>query len=384
MMTQPEDHKKDVTFVLSSLKNMAESVGHAANAGTLEQVLQRIANVVREVVGVRYAALGIPDGKGSLKYFMTVGITPEDIKMIDHYPHGLGLLGAIMHERETVRLEHIADDPRSVGFPENHPPMDRLLGVPVQTGQELFGMLYLCDRNDGKPFTEEDQWLLETFAGYAALAIAGAQLSDQRSRITLFEERERVSMELHDGTIQSLYAIGMQMQLIRMSHPEMERELKEVVSSLDTVIGDIRSYILNLKVTNYQQQSLYECLRDLVQRLHIADHMTVEIDAPDRPAPFAPPVLEAVCQIAQEALSNILRHSEAQFVQITTSQRDYIFRMTIKDNGKGFDAQSDDYRNGLGLRNIQQRARIHGGEIFIHSAPGRGTRLMLQIPLQIL
>jgi signal transduction histidine kinase len=384
MMTQPEDHKKDVTFILSSLKNMAESVGQAANAGTLEQVLQRIANVVQEVVRVRYAALGIPDGKGSLKYFMTVGITEADIRLIAHYPHGLGLLGAIMHERETVRLEHIAEDSRSVGFPKNHPPMDRLLGVPVQTGQELFGMLYLCDRNDGNPFTEEDQWLVETFAGYAALAIAGAQLSDQRNRLTLFEERERVSMELHDGIIQSLYAVGMQLQLAHMNHPETENELKEVIRSLDTVIGDIRSYILNLKIASYQQQSLYECLRDLVQRLHMADHMTVEIDAPDRPAPFAPPVLEAVCQIAQEALSNILRHSQAQFVQITTSQRDYIFRMTIKDNGRGFDAQSDDYRNGLGLRNIQQRARIHGGEIFIHSAPGRGTRLMLQIPLQIL
>jgi signal transduction histidine kinase len=112
--------------------------------------------------------------------------------------------------------------------------------------------------------------------------------------------------------------------------------------------------------------------------------MMVEIDVPNRPAPFAPPVLEAVCQIAQEALSNIMRHSEAHHVQITTSQRDYIFRLTIKDDGKGFDSQSEDYRNGLGLRNIQQRARIHGGEIFIHSAPGKGTRLMLQIPLKII
>jgi signal transduction histidine kinase len=383
MTTSNKNQSKDMTFILSSLKTIAESVGQAVSAGTAEQVLQQIANVAREVVRVRYAALGIPDGKGGLKYFKTVGMTEEEIKKLAHYPHGLGLLGAIMHERETVRLEHIADDARSVGFPKYHPPMDRLLGVPIQTGQELFGMLYLCDRNDGLPFTEEDQWLVETFAGYAALAISGAQLSEQRSRITLFEERERVSMELHDGTIQSLYAVGMQLQLIRMNHPETENELKEVVHSIDTVIEDIRSYIMNLKIANYQQQSLYECFHDLVQRLHVADRMTVEIDAPNRPAPFPPPIFEAVCQIAQEALSNILRHAEAHHVQISTSQRDYIFRMTIKDDGKGFDSQSENYRNGLGLRNIQQRARIHGGDIFIHSAPGKGTRLMLQIPLKI-
>jgi signal transduction histidine kinase len=381
MTNSNEDYAKDVTFVLSSLKDIAEAVGQTANAGTVEAVLQQIANVAQEVVQVRYAALGIPDGKGSLKYFKTVGINDEDIKLISHYPHGLGLLGAIMNERETIRLEHMADDPRSVGFPAHHPPMDRLLGVPIQTGQELFGMLYLCDRNDGKPFTQEDQWLVETFAGYAALTIAGAQLSDQNSRLTLFEERERVAMELHDGTIQSLYAIGMQLQLTRMNHPALEDELKEVVQNIDTVIEDIRSYILNLKVTSYQQQSLYECLRDVVQRLHVGDHVEVQIDAADRISPFAPPVLEAVCQIAQEALSNVLRHAHARHVKITTVQGEQIFRMIIQDDGKGFDPQALDHHEGLGLRNLQKRAHIHGGEVFIHSTPGNGTRLMLEIPL---
>ncbi|MFN8376310.1 MAG: GAF domain-containing sensor histidine kinase [Anaerolineae bacterium] len=375
---------KDMTYILSSLKDIAEMVASAASAGTVEDVLQQIANVAQKVLNVRYAALGIPDGKGSLKYFKTVGVTDEEIAMISHYPHGHGLLGVIMHERETVRLEHIKDDPRSVGFPQHHPSMDRLLGVPIQTGQELFGMLYLCDRLDGDPFTEQDQWLVETFAGYAALAITGAQLSDQRSRLTLFEERERVAMELHDGIIQSLYAIGMQLQLARMNHTALDGELKEVVHNLDNVIEDIRSYILNLKVANYQQQTLYECLYDTVQRLRANDHVEIEIDAPDRIPPFTPPVMEAVCQIAQEALSNVLRHAQAKHVKIATAQGDHIFRMTIQDDGRGFDAQAVDHHEGLGLRNIQQRARIHGGKGFVHSTPGSGTRLMLQIPLKSL
>jgi signal transduction histidine kinase len=383
-MTSNEDHKKDMTIVLSSLKTIAESVGRAAGAGAIEDVLQQIANVAQQVLQVRYAALGIPDGRGGLKYFKTVGVTDEEIRLIGHYPHGLGLLGAIMHERETIRVEHIAHDTRSVGFPPHHPVMDRLLGVPIQTGKELYGMLYLCDRLDEQPFTEEDQWLVETFAGYAALAISGAQLSEQQSRLTLFEERERVAMELHDGIIQSLYAIGMQLQLTRLNHNALDSELQPLIQSLDAVIEDIRSYILNLKVANYQQQTLYQCLQDLTRRLHVNDQLAVQIDAPDRIAPFSPPVLEAVCQIAHEAISNVLRHAQAKHLKITAVQGDHVFRMTIQDDGKGFDQKALDHHEGLGLRNIHQRARIHGGKVFIHSAPGHGTRMMLQIPIKSL
>ncbi|NWF70576.1 MAG: GAF domain-containing sensor histidine kinase [Chloroflexi bacterium] len=382
MMTTSQSNQKDVTNILSSLKNIVEAVTHAASAGTIEEVLQQIANVAKQVVHVRYAALGVPDGRGSLRYFKTVGVTDEEIKRIGHHPQGLGLLGAIMHERETLRLKHLSDDPRSVGFPPNHPPMSTLLGVPIMAGNQLFGMLYLCDRTDGKPFSEEDQWLLETFAGYAALAIAGVQLGEQQGRLILLEERERVAMELHDGIIQSLYAIGMQLQLARMSSSNLDGDLTEAIHNLDTVIEDIRRYIMNLKVANYQQQTIYSCLRDLTARLRLGDYMTVQIDALDRLPPFSPPVFEAVCQIAQEALSNVLRHSQAKHVKVTALQNDTVFQMIIQDDGKGFDLDSLDNSEGMGLRNIQQRTRIHGGKIHIHSALGRGTRLTLQIPIK--
>src|SRR5690606_31469120 len=187
---------KDVTVVLANLREIAEAVMQAASAGTLEQALQQIAEVTRELVGVRYVALGVPDGMGSLKYFKTVGLTPEEIARIGNYPQGCGLLGTSMDNREVVRLDNIAEDERSAGFPPHHPVMTTLLGVPIQLGDQFFGILYLCDRFDGQPFTEEDQWLVETLAGYAALALAGVQLSEQHARLVLLEERERVAREL--------------------------------------------------------------------------------------------------------------------------------------------------------------------------------------------
>lgn len=369
-----------MTHVLANLREIAEAVMQAASAGTLEQVLQRIAEVTKTLVGVRYAALGVPDGTGSLKYFKTVGMTPEEIGRIGNYPMGCGLLGTIMNDREALRLEHISDDPRSVGFPPYHPDMATLLGVPIQLGGQLFGILYLCDRYDGQPFTEEDQWLVETLAGYAALAIAGVQLSEQHGRLVLLEERERVARELHDGIIQSLYAIGMQLQLIRLTQPMPDSNLPDIIHNLDRVIEDIRSYIMNLKVSNYERQTVRQCLQDVIARLHVPSSLTVQLDAPQRQPPFAPPVFESVCQIAAEALSNVIRHADATYVRVAAVERDTEFQLVIEDNGRGFDP-CDDCHDGMGLRNMQQRARIHGGQVNIRSTSGVGTRVAVTVPL---
>jgi signal transduction histidine kinase len=380
-MTNNESPQKEVTVVLATLKGIAEAVIQAAEAGTLKQVFQQIAYVAQRLVQTRYAALGIPGEHGTMKYFEVVGISEDQIKQIAHPPIGRGLLGVIMHEREILRLEHMKDDPRSSGFPTNHPYMDRLLGVPVQAGEQLFGMLYLTDRLDDQPFTEEDQWLVESLAGYAALAIAGSNLGEQRRRLTLLEERERVGMELHDGIIQSLYAIGMQLQLLKITQPTVEDDLAKATSSLDAVIEDIRRYILNLKVANYEQQTLRSLLLDVVARLHQTSALEIRVNAPDRQPPFAPPVAEAVCQIAYEAISNVIRHSQATEAVIDVTESANQFTMLIRDNGRGFSPSKSPEHDGLGLRNMMHRARIYGGDVQISSTPGEGTRLSLRLPI---
>jgi signal transduction histidine kinase len=380
-MTSNETPQKEVTIVLGTLKDIAEAVIHAAEAGTLRQVFQQIAYVAQQLVHSRYAALGIPSEHKTMMYFEVAGLEPDAIKRIAHPPIGRGLLGLIIEEREILRLEHMSEHPRSVGFPENHPYMDRLLGVPVQAGTQLFGMLYLTDRLDDQPFTQEDQWLVESLAGFAALAIAGSQLSEQHGRLMLLEERQRVGMELHDGIIQSLYAIGMQLQLLKLTKPDVSDELTKTTSNLDAVIEDIRHYILNLKVAAYEQQTMRSALLDVVARLHIPETLNIQVNAPDRQPPFAPPIVEAVCQIAYEAVSNIVRHAGATQATIDVTESVTQFQMVIQDNGRGLSVRNSDEPGGLGLSNIMQRARIHGGEVVIEDAPGGGTRVTLRLPI---
>lgn len=381
METSDKYRQEDVTSLLSSLNDITSSVMHAAEADTVGEVLERIAEAARRLVHARYAALGIPDGRGGLEYFMYSGIEEEEARAIPHLPRGRGLLGAIMSERAPIRLQHIKGDPRSSGFPVHHPEMDRFLGVPIIVGEHLFGMLYLTDPVNGQPFSEQDQWLVETIAGYAALAIAGARLREQREKLTLLEERERIGMELHDGVIQSLYAVGMRLQLMRASRNTNSEDLLAAMQSLNKIIEDIRSYIHNLKTKNYQQKSIVECLEDIVARLHIPSDLDVKITAPEGELPFLPSTYEALCQMANEALSNIIRHADATEVRLAACQRNSTFELEIADNGRGFNLQKAASQPGLGLRNIQQRARLHGGTVKIESEPGHGTRIVLALPV---
>jgi GAF domain-containing protein len=100
-------------------------------------VLQLIVDAARELAGAQYAALGVPNAEGYLDAFIYSGMTPEQARRIPHFPKGLGLLGAIVRNRQTIRLPRLSDDPRSIGFPAHHPPMESFLGVPVMAGHKM-------------------------------------------------------------------------------------------------------------------------------------------------------------------------------------------------------------------------------------------------------
>ena len=117
-----------------------------------------------------------------------------------------------MRENRPIRIADIATDPRRYGFPPHHPTMHTFLGVPVTVQGRSVGNLYLTDRLDGMPFSEDDQRLVETFALHAGIAIENARLHEQVRRLAVVDERERISKDLHDGIIQSLYAVGLSLE----------------------------------------------------------------------------------------------------------------------------------------------------------------------------
>ena len=370
-----------VETILGRLNDIARAVSHAASGSNLARILENIAQASADLVQARYAALGIPDGKGGLKYFKAVGFSADQLSVMGALPTGKGLLGAILNDRQTVRLVNMRDDPRAAGFCAHHPSMTSLLGVPILVGEQLFGSLYLCDKVDGHPFSEIDQWLVETLAGYAALAIAGAELAEHNSRLALLEERERLAMELHDGVIQSLYAIGMQLELARSSGEIQPDDLAKPIDELDKAIVDLRRTILNLKARDGHQKTVTQHFQEVIERLHIPESMVVNIDAPDILAPFTPGVFQGICLIIHEAASNSIRHSGATKLELSARLLEHEFEIVIADNGAGFDYEQARQGKGLGLQNIRQRTFLYGGRINVESRIGEGSTVTIHIPI---
>ena len=143
---------------------------------SLDDLLRKLTETAAALTGARYAALGVIDPSGTgLERFVTTGIDSETVARIGQLPRGRGILGALITDARSVRLESIADDPRSVGFPPHHPPMRGFLGVPILLRGRAYGNLYLTEKESGS-FTAEDQELVETLASQAAVAIENARL----------------------------------------------------------------------------------------------------------------------------------------------------------------------------------------------------------------
>ena len=177
------------------LHRLLEAVPQVVGELELAHVLTRIIEVAVELVDARWGALGViaPDGDG-LEQFVHVGMTPPEVAAVGHLPEGHGLLGAVIDTGEPIRLPHLADDPRSAGFPAHHPHMDAFLGVPIRVRDTVFGNLYLTNQFGGPEFSEDDQRLVGSLAAIAAIAIENARLFEQQVR------RERWSTALAEVT----------------------------------------------------------------------------------------------------------------------------------------------------------------------------------------
>jgi signal transduction histidine kinase len=150
---------------------------------SIDSLLQRIVETAAELTGARYAALGVIDRAGQgLERFLTTGIDVETHSAIGELPRGRGILGVLIREARPLRLHDIAEDPRSVGFPRNHPPMRSFLGVPIVLRGVAYGNLYLTEKAGDSDFTAEDQELTQLLAAQAAVAIENARLYESSTR----------------------------------------------------------------------------------------------------------------------------------------------------------------------------------------------------------
>jgi signal transduction histidine kinase len=552
----------------NSKENMESQIGSLYLASkdligdfSLETLMERIVRLAQAQVEAKYAALAIRDEDGKVVNFIHSGMTAEDVARMPHPPEGKGLLAELQNKNEVIRIPDIKSDPRYFGFPEGHPDMSTMLGVPIVTGEKILGQIYLTDKISGAEFTEDDERLMKTLAAYAAVAITNTQLynhilerdktlnqqyedlslindlahsvasswdikeimsrtlkhvlqyleietgeiflkdrgakdlrlsllrgedfeafytknvfrigdgivgkvaglnkalvvynldsdprilrpaiaeagyncqaviplqatrevvgvmtlsskkdrvysareldllttigmwagtaiqnallQQQTKHVAVLEERERIGMDLHDGIIQSLYSIGLTLDYVKAILAEDQNASVEklgfATDGINSTITDIRAFVSDLRPRQMQEKkSLSENLEFLLQEYETTSKITGQIENnTSDPLDISYNKTLTLFRIAQEALSNTARHSQATKVEMRLWDEDSKVYLEIQDNGIGFNIDKTEANLGHGLVNMQRRSRKVGGDIKINSKTGKGTKVLAWVP----
>lgn len=387
----------------------------------LDVVLQSIVDRARELVGARYAALGVPDPeRGGFDRFLVSGLSAEEIAAIGEPPRGLGVLAASLAHGRALRIADLAEHPLAVGLPPHHPPMRSFLGVPIRDGDDVLGVLYLTEKIGAPSFSDADQALAELLARHAALAMidAGrvARLEESERRYRLLaermlelastrregerlralvgliiqaqeEERARIAGDLHDTTVQTLMAIGRRLRSLAgdLADPgALSGELAELADAALAEADEVRRLSRNLRPSALDHLGLVPALEGLAEGLR-ADGVAVTVTARGDAALLGERARIGLFRIAQEALTNARRHSGARAVTLELAVDDAGARLTVRDDGRGFEAGRVDgpvgSAGGLGLAGMRERATLLGGTLALSSARGEGTEVRVRVPL---
>lgn len=369
------------------LRALVEAGMALASELDLDALLQRIADLAREVVDAEYAAVGVVGDEGELARFIYSGIDKETADRIGDLPIGRGVLGVLVREARPLRLRDIADHPQSYGFPPNHPPMQSFLGVPIIVREKVFGRLYITEKRGAREFTKDDERLALNLAGQAGVAIENARLyeeiTSQQRDMAVLEERERIAKELHDGVIQSIYSVGLSLQgtlpLIEKDPQAADERMNKAIADLDEVVRDVRSYIFELQPKLVEQRGMRAALAELAREFEVNTLANVTLDIEQEACMILSSTQQGhVIQVVREVLSNMARHSGARWVHLRCIRENAGVRLDLLDDGRGFDP--DEATEGRGLKNMRSRARDLGGTIEMVPRRPKGMRHSLFVP----
>ena len=263
--------------------------------------------------------------------------------------------------------------------------LHQLAVIPMKGRRGTVGVLCVATCHP-QPLEEPDVQFANAIAAWMATAIENIRLNLQGRRLAILEERDRIGMDLHDGIIQSIYAVGLTLEHARLllkDTPEQSgNRIEQAVADLNKTIRDIRAYILDLRPRQLKDENITQGIYRLVQEFRANTLIDVMLSCPKEGISNLPePQALALFHICQEALANIAKHAKARTVQVTVWTTAERALLEIQDDGRGFDSESIKLSIGHGLSNMETRALNAGGEVDISSEPGKGTTVLAWVPI---
>lgn len=328
-------------------------------------------------------------------------------------------------ENRPVRSDDALSDPHRVGQPKGHPPVGTFLGVPLRIRDKPIGMIGLANRP--QPYAEEHEQLLTTYAAQVAIIIRNAQLYEQlqttnelleeqvKQRTQQLEEakealarkadqlqhllaetvdvqeheRQRIAQDMHDGTNQLI--IGAMLEL-KSAHKRLDggdlsratESLEAVQAILRRVEAEIKRVIYNLRPPTLDALGLAPALRRHIEQYEAYTGIQCSMIVTGEAIRLPSNLEISVYRLLQEALQNINTHAQATCTEILLAFEPKQLKLTISDDGRGFDPQAiqQRYDGHLGLIGMRERAESMGGRITINSQPGKGTTVELSVPIK--
>jgi signal transduction histidine kinase len=248
----------------------------------------------------------------------------------------------------------------------------------------VLGVLCIATNHEA-PLDDLEMQFLSTISAWVGTVIENMRLTLTQRRLAVLEERERIGMDLHDGIIQSLYGVGLALDYSRIAFDDDPQQSKDKIiqsiEALNSVIQDIRSYILDLRPRQFHGEDLKQGLQRLVDEFQANCSIRIQLTGPengliDFPAPNA----TALFHICQESLANIAKHSRAHNATVNLwTVRDRVL-LEVTDDGQGFDLSKMSVTLGHGLSNMHTRARKVGGDVEITAYPGEGATVLAWVP----
>jgi two-component system sensor histidine kinase DevS len=302
----------------------------------------------------------------------------------DAFALGEGLVG---RAASSTELTVIVDPPEEPGFDEQAFRANgfrMMTGIPLNSKGRVLGVMMLSSA-ELTEFTDRQRALLAAVGLSVGTAVENGLLHRKAQRLAVMEERERIGMDLHDGIIQSIYAVGLSLEegLLEMERtpPETRSKLERAISGLNAIIRDIREYITDLRPKRFIFDNLAVGLDMLIREFCVHTPISAEAELSEEAGRWlAPSAADALFHIAQEALANVARHAHATRLKVTLAQVEDRVVLEVADNGHGFEPARNVSVGPHGLANMEERARSVNGDMKINSVLGKGTSLQVSIP----
>ncbi|HEX6291881.1 MAG TPA: GAF domain-containing protein, partial [Herpetosiphonaceae bacterium] len=359
---------------------------------TLDDLLDQLSAQACRLLGAAAGAIYRLDSHAAMLNIRGVyGLPPSDGAL--NLPVAWGVAGQAVRERQPAAISDtrvlLSGQDHRAPAPHGEARLTMLanryraqLVVPLIIKADVYGALVLY-YGEPRTFSDEDVQLAVAFSDQAVLAIENARLIVAAQGKAILQERQRLARDLHDSVAQALYSVILHAEAATRVLPlgddaTVADYLREMQTTAQDALAEMRLLIFELRPTVLDQEGLVAALAARLEAVEERANLQTEFTVAG--VGRLPPVVEqAVYRIAQEALNNVLKHAHATRICVALRQEPTCIMLEIIDDGVGFDPVSARTRGGWGLRGIEERVAQHGGRLTLHSAPGGGTQVRVEI-----